>query len=50
MEEVVTKNQWRETYLNTSLNPSDVLAKSLIADAKRVKLASQVLHHVDDKS
>ena len=43
------KTEWRATYLNTDLNPFDMLTKSLPGGNKRTRFTNQVLHYVDDK-
>ena len=50
LREGVARTEWRATYLNTDLRPSDMLTKSLPAGDKRTRFTSQVLHYVDDKS
>ena len=47
VREGVARGEWRATYLNTDLNPSDMLNKSLPAGNKRTRFTGQVLHYVD---
>ena len=46
--EGVAKDEWRTTYLNTSLNPADMFTKSLPGGEKRARFTSYVLHYVYD--
>jgi len=46
--EGVAKDEWRTTYLNTALNPSDMFTKSLPGGEKRAWFTSYVLHYVYD--
>ena len=48
VREGVAKNEWTTTYLNTHLNPSDLLTKSLPGGEKRSRFTAYLLHHVDD--
>ena len=45
VREGVARGEWRATYLNTDLNPSDMLTKSLSAGIKRTRFTNQVLHY-----
>ena len=44
----VAKDEWRTTYLHTSLNPADMCNKSLPGDEKRRRFTSYVLHYLYD--
>ena len=44
--EGVAKDEWRITYLNTYLNPSDMLTKPLSAGEKRTLFPSYFLHYL----
>ena len=46
VREGVTKTEWKTTYLNTNLNPSDLLTKSLPEGDKRQRFISFVLHYL----
>ena len=48
VREGVAKDEWRTTYLNTDLNPADMLTKSLPGGEKRSRFTSYVLHYVGD--
>ena len=39
-------SEWKTTYLNTDLNPSDMLTKSLSGGQKRTRFTSLVLHYL----
>ena len=45
---VVVKTEWRTMYLNTHLNPSGILTKSLPEGEKRTRFTSFVLHYIAD--
>ena len=47
VREGTAKDEWRLTYLNTHLNPSDMLTKSLPGGEKRTLFTSFVLHYVN---
>ena len=47
VREGVAKDEWRTTYLNTDLNPADMLTKSLPGGDKRRRFTSYSLHYVD---
>ena len=47
VREGVAKNEWRTTYLNTHLNPSDMCTKSLPGGEKRSRFTSYILHYLD---
>ena len=47
VREGVAKDEWRATYLNTHLNPSDILTKSLPSGEKRTQFTSYFLHYLD---
>jgi hypothetical protein len=44
--EGVAKYEWRTTYLNMHLNPSDMLTKSLPGGEKRTLFTSYFLHYL----
>ena len=46
VREGVAKDEWRTTYLNTHLNPSDMLTKSLPEGEKRTLFTSYFLHYL----
>ena len=46
VREGVAKDEWRSTYLNTHLNPSDMLTKSLPGGEKRTLFTSYFLHYL----
>ena len=46
VREGVAKDEWRTTYLNTHLNPSDMLTKSLPGGEKRTLCRSYFLHYL----
>ena len=48
VRECVAKTEWKTTYLNTHLNPSDMLTKSLPGGEKRTRFTSFVLHYITD--
>ena len=48
VREGVAKDEWRTTYLNTDLNPADMLTKSLPGGDKRRRFTSYILHYVGD--
>ena len=47
VREGVVKDEWRTTYLNTHLNPADMLTKCLPGGEKRSLFTSYLLHYVD---
>ena len=47
VREGTAKNEWRTTYLNTHLNPSDMCTKSLPGSEKRTRFTSYFLHYFD---
>ena len=47
VREGVAKDEWRATYLNTNLNPADMLTKSLCGGEKRTLFTSYFLYYVD---
>ena len=47
VRERVTKNEWRTTYLNTHLNPSEMCTKSLPDGEKRTRFTGYFLHCLD---
>ena len=46
IREGVAKDEWRTTYLNTHLNPSDMFTKSLPGGEKRKLCMSYFLHYL----
>ena len=46
VREGVAKDEWRATYLNTHLNPADMLTKSLPGGQKRSMFTSYFLHYL----
>ena len=47
VREGVAKDEWRTAYLNTNLNPADLLTKSLPGGEKRTNFTSYMLHYLD---
>jgi len=47
VREGVAKTEWKTTYLNTHLNPSDMLTKSLPGGEKRTRFTTFVLHYTE---
>ena len=47
VREGVAKDEWRTTYLNTNLNPADILTKSLPSGEKRSRFTSYFLHYLE---
>ena len=45
VREGVAKTEWKTTYLNTHLNPSDMLTKYLPGGSKRTRFTAYVLHY-----
>ena len=43
--EGVAADEWRATYINTHLNPADLLTKPL-SNAKRIGFVKMILHHL----
>ena len=46
VREGVARSEWRTTYLNTHLNPADMLTKSLPGGEKRNAFTAYVLHYI----
>jgi hypothetical protein len=46
VREGCAKDEWRTTYINTHLNPADLLTKSLPAGEKRTKFCQMILYHL----
>ena len=46
VREGVAKGEWKATYLNTHLNPADLLTKSLSGGEKRTLFTSYFLHYL----
>ena len=46
VREGVAKDEWRTTYLNTHLNPSDLMTKSLPGGEKRTRFTAYFLHYL----
>jgi hypothetical protein len=49
VREGVAKDEWRTTYVNTHLNPADLLTKPLPAGEKRSIFVRMILHHLFGK-
>ena len=47
VREGVAKDEWRTTYLNTHLNPADLLTKSLSGGEKRSRFTAYLLHYLN---
>ena len=47
VREGTAKDEWRTTYLNTHLNPADMLTKSLPGGQKRARFISYLLHYLE---
>ena len=50
VREGCARDEWRTTYISTSLNPADLLTKPLPSGEKRRRFVNMLLHHVYDKS
>ena len=50
VREGVAKDEWRTTYLHTSLNPADMCTKSLPGGEKRRRFTSYILHYLYDEA
>ena len=48
VREGTAKDEWRQAYVNTDENCSDMLSKSLPGGRKRRKFTSMIIHHVYD--
>eukprot|EP00970_Alexandrium_tamarense_P001148 scaffold120_cov176-Alexandrium_tamarense.AAC.3 len=46
VREGCARDEWRMTYINTHLNPADMLTKPLPLGEKRSKFVRMVLHHL----
>ena len=46
VREGCARDEWRTTYINTHLNPADMLTKPLPPGEKRSKFVRMVLHHL----
>jgi hypothetical protein len=46
IREGASRDEWRTAYVNTHLNPADMLTKPLPAGAKRRGFVQMVLHHI----
>ena len=46
VREGCARDEWRTTYVNTHLNPADLLTKPLPSGEKRVSFVRMILHHV----
>ena len=46
VQEGVSKDEWRVTYVNTADNVANTLTKPLPRGGKRIKFTNMVLHHV----
>ena len=49
VREGTARDEWRTTYVNTSLNPADLLTKPLPAGEKRTHFVQMILHHLYGK-
>mmetsp|Transcript_16796 Transcript_16796/g.16223 ORF Transcript_16796/g.16223 Transcript_16796/m.16223 type:complete len:157 (-) Transcript_16796:444-914(-) len=47
LREGVAKDEWRTTYLNSHLNPSEMMTKSLLGEEKLTLFISHCLHYLD---
>jgi hypothetical protein len=47
VREGVAKKEWIITYLNTNLNPADMMTKSLPGGERRSTFTSYLLHYLD---
>lgn len=47
VHEGVAKDEWCTTYLNTNLNPADLLMKSLSGGEKRSQFTAYLLHYLN---
>ena len=48
VREGTAKDEWRQAYVNTDKNCSDMLSKSLLGGRKLRKFTSMIIHHVYD--
>ena len=46
VREGACKDEWRTAYINTHLNPADLLTKPLPGSEKRINFVRMVLHHL----
>ena len=46
VREGVARDEWRTAYINTHLNPADLLTKPLSSGEKRKNFVCMILHHV----
>ena len=40
------RDEWRTSYINTSVNPADLLTKPLAGSTKRMDFVRMMLHHI----
>ena len=45
VREGAARDEWRTAYINTHLNPSDLLTKPLARSTKRMNFVQMILHH-----
>ena len=50
VREGAAKDEWRTAYVNTHLNPADLLTKPLPSGEKRWKFVGMILHHLSPTS
>ena len=48
VREGVARDEWRTAYVNTHLNPADLLTKPLPSGEKRTRFTSYILHFLND--
>ena len=48
VREGCARDEWRTTYLHTSLNPADLLTKPLASGEKRTSFVNMIVHHIFD--
>ncbi len=46
IREGAARDEWRTAYVNTHLNPADLLTKPLPCGQKRMGFVSMILHHI----
>ena len=44
--EGAARDEWRTTYVNTHLNPADLLTKTLPSGEKRTNFVRMILHYI----
>ena len=50
VREGCAKDEWRTAYVNTHLNPADLLTKTLPSGEKRSSFVNMICHHVHDRT